>query len=809
MIFNMRGGSGGVKLPIMTSPASAGDILKDKQVIGQDGTIITGSIESVSMTAASLALDRTTGVVTATITPPDDGYISDQSELTSTLQVPVVEAVSPVVSISDTGLISATNTQSVGFIAGAAGSVATNTSTFQLQVRADTDITISDGGLINAPAGYYPQAATKQLTAVTDSDITISDAGLITAPAGYYSQAVTKQLTVRGNSDLTLNDTTGVVTAPAGYYPSNATITAGGAAPTITVSSTGLITATSGNKSSTQQLSTQAGRTITPSTSTQTAVSSGKYTTGAITVAGSANLKATNVRKGVKIFNVTGTLQAGIEIAVSVSTGVAYATVTYKKGSEEYTEECDSSGNCTVYLPSGGSWTFSAIDSTDEGVSREAKTVNAKTSFPITLAVGRSTTVSVSDSYTVTLEIIYPPKMKDYTDSRYGVAFAPMTVTQFGSGALKSIASFGGFDYPNEVVTNTYMNSGGMRSDAKGYLTEVFTDNSGQLDVSYEGKNGKAVGYNAAATVTANTGHLLPIFAGGWSDPDMYSDGGYSNTVFTYGTYSTNGGMSGSGYQSVDAVTLSVARAHLAGAGYEGQKVALFGGGKTGDTTVTNVVDAIQVAIGSSGITVTKLTAPTALSKARSHLSCICHSNNYIIFAGGIDASENPCNTVDAYNSSRSRSTPTVLSVARYSMAAALANNGTYALFAGGIGVNGVSKVIDAYNTSRTRTTPCQLSVGRHSLAAFSMQSKTVFAGGRPGIASGASAVVDVFDNSLSRVSIAMEYARYGCTGGSFINTNYYDETIEYGIIHGGFNESDQLPQYSTEWMEDILSTGS
>jgi hypothetical protein len=37
--------------------------------------------------------------------------------------------------------------------------------------------------------------------------------------------------------------------------------------------------------SATQQLSTQAAKTITPSTSSQTAVASGKYTTGAITVA--------------------------------------------------------------------------------------------------------------------------------------------------------------------------------------------------------------------------------------------------------------------------------------------------------------------------------------------------------------------------------------------------------------------------------------------------------------------------------------------------------------------------------------------
>lgn len=69
--------------------------------------------------------------------------------------------------------------------------------------------------------------------------------------------------------------------------------TATQATPGITVSSAGLITASAtqsagyvaaGTKSATKQLTTQAAKTITPSKSTQTAVASGRYTTGAITV---------------------------------------------------------------------------------------------------------------------------------------------------------------------------------------------------------------------------------------------------------------------------------------------------------------------------------------------------------------------------------------------------------------------------------------------------------------------------------------------------------------------------------------------
>ena len=84
-----------------------------------------------------------------------------------------------------------------------------------------------------------------------------------------------------------------------------------------TINSNGLITAnigTSGYLSSgtskTLQLSTQGPKTIIPGRYSQTAVSSGKYTTGAVTVSGSSNLTASNIKSGVNIFGVTGTLSS-------------------------------------------------------------------------------------------------------------------------------------------------------------------------------------------------------------------------------------------------------------------------------------------------------------------------------------------------------------------------------------------------------------------------------------------------------------------------------------------------------------------
>lgn len=92
------------------------------------------------------------------------------------------------------------------------------------------------------------------------------------------------------------------------------------ATPMIDVSAGGLITAKTeqekgyvpgGTKSATQQLTTQGAKTVTPTTTNQTAVASGRYTTGDVVVSGDANLVPENIAEGVSIFGVTGTHSGG------------------------------------------------------------------------------------------------------------------------------------------------------------------------------------------------------------------------------------------------------------------------------------------------------------------------------------------------------------------------------------------------------------------------------------------------------------------------------------------------------------------
>ena len=130
---------------------------------------------------------------------------------------------------------------------------------------------------------------------------------------------------------------------------------------------------------------------------------------------------------------------------------------------------------------------------------------------------------------------------------------------------------------------------------------------------------------------------------------------------------------------------------------------------------------------------------------------------SYALFAGGYNASNTPVNTVDAYNTSLTRSTPTILSVARGGLAAA--NVGSYALFAGGSDSSG-SRVstVDAYDTSLTRSTPPVLSIARTYLTATAVGTCAFFAGGLD--SSTDSNVVDMYTTSLTRSSTTLSQKR-------------------------------------------------
>lgn len=99
------------------------------------------------------------------------------------------------------------------------------------------------------------------------------------------------------------------------------------ATPSISVSSTGLITASAtqsagyvaaGTKNATKQLTKQAAQTITPGTTNKT-IPSGRYLTGTQTIKGDANLLAANIKSGVSIFGVAGAYEGAALLSTYVT----------------------------------------------------------------------------------------------------------------------------------------------------------------------------------------------------------------------------------------------------------------------------------------------------------------------------------------------------------------------------------------------------------------------------------------------------------------------------------------------------------
>lgn len=142
-----------------------------------------------------------------------------------------------------------------------------------ISTKSGTDISAS-GDTVTVPAGYY---ATQQTKAVAS--------GSATAPATISGTSASLST---GTNTLTLSKTISVTpTVSAGYVASG---TAGNSSVSLTASVT-----------------TKGATTYTPSTSDQT-IASGTYLTGAQTISGDANLVGTNIKSGVSIFGVAGSL---------------------------------------------------------------------------------------------------------------------------------------------------------------------------------------------------------------------------------------------------------------------------------------------------------------------------------------------------------------------------------------------------------------------------------------------------------------------------------------------------------------------
>lgn len=169
-----------------------------------------------------------------------------------------------------------------------------------------SDATLASGGSMLSGVTAYSDGTkyTGTIASKSSSDLTASGA-TVTVPAGYYGSQASKAVA------------SGSATAPTSISGTSASLTTGTNTITLTKSvsvtpvvSAGYVasgTAANSSVSLTATVTTKAAATITPGTSAQT-IAAGTYLTGAQTIAGDADLVASNIKSGVEIFGVTGTL---------------------------------------------------------------------------------------------------------------------------------------------------------------------------------------------------------------------------------------------------------------------------------------------------------------------------------------------------------------------------------------------------------------------------------------------------------------------------------------------------------------------